>query len=147
DMARVMNTYDMIWCAGAVYFLGVTEALTNWRRSLNPGGVVVFSEPCWFTDTPSPRSVKNWMGYPAMTNAAGITARVEAAGYEVIATRKLSDQAWENYYGPIDSRIEALRPGADAALLEVLDQAADEATVWRSHRDEFGYLLTIANPL
>ncbi|NNK17165.1 MAG: class I SAM-dependent methyltransferase, partial [Sulfitobacter sp.] len=22
DMARIMNRYDMIWCAGAVYFLG-----------------------------------------------------------------------------------------------------------------------------
>lgn len=146
DMARIMNTYDMIWCAGAVYFLGVTEALTHWRKSLNPGGAVVFSEPCWFTDAPSPRSVTNWAEYPAMSDATGIKARVEAAGYDVVATRRLSDQAWEDYYAPLDARIAALRPGADAALAKVLDQAEAEAAAWRMHRDEFGYLLTIARP-
>tara|TARA_R110002072_G_scaffold203726_1_gene361739 strand:+ start:1034 stop:1756 length:723 start_codon:yes stop_codon:yes gene_type:complete len=146
DMARVMNTYDMIWCAGAVYFLGVTSALTHWRKSLKSGGAVAFSEPCWFTNAPSPRSVTNWAEYPAMSDAAGIAARVEAAGYEVVATRRLSDQAWENYYAPLDARIAALRPGANAALTQVLEHAAAEAAAWRAHRDEFGYLLNIARP-
>jgi trans-aconitate methyltransferase len=49
DMARIMNQYDLIWCAGAVYFLGVSEALTAWRKSLRAGGVIAFSEPCWFS--------------------------------------------------------------------------------------------------
>ena len=146
DMARVMNTYDMIWCAGAVYFLGVTEALKTWRKSLKPGGVVVFSEPCWFTDTPCAQSVEAWAEYPAMSDAAGIAARIDAAGFEVVATRKLSDQAWENYYGPLDARIAALRTDADAALTKVLDEAEAEAAAWRAHRDEFGYLLSIARP-
>ncbi|MGJ8625331.1 MAG: class I SAM-dependent methyltransferase [Sulfitobacter sp.] len=146
DMARVMNTYDMIWCAGAVYFLGVTEALRNWRRSLNNGGVVAFSEPCWFTDDRSPQAITNWADYPAMSTAAGIAARVDVAGYKVIATRQLSDQAWENYYAPLDARIADLRPNADEALLAVLDEAEAEAAAWRAHRDEFGYLLTIARP-
>ena len=146
DMARVMNTYDMIWCAGAVYFLGVTEALKHWRKSLKPGGAVVFSEPCWFTDARSAQAAENWATYPAMTDAAGISARVVAAGYEVVATRRLSDKAWEDYYTPLDVRIAALRPGADAALARVLDEAEAEAAVWRAHRDEFGYLLTIARP-
>ncbi len=146
DMARIMNTYDMIWCAGAVYFLGVTEALKTWRKSLNAGGVVVFSEPCWFTTTPSAMAADNWADYSAMTDAAGIAERIAAAGYELLGTRVLSDQAWESYYGPIDERIAALRIGADPALTQVLDEAAAEATAWRTHRDEFGYLLTIARP-
>ncbi len=147
DMARVMNSYDMIWCAGAVYFLGVTEALRKWRKSLRPDGVVVFSEACWFTDTPSPRSRGIWAEYPSMSDAKGIAARVAAAGYDVVATRRLSDQAWEEYYTPLDARIAHLRPGADAALSAVLDEAEAEAAVWRAHRDDFGYLLTIARPL
>jgi trans-aconitate methyltransferase len=146
DMARVMNTYDMIWCAGAVYFLGVTEALRNWRKSLRSGGAVVFSEPCWFSDVRSAQAVQNWAAYPAMSDAAGIAAKVEAAGYEVVATRKLSDQAWEDYYGPLDARIAALRPGADVALTTVLDEADAEAACWRAHRDEFGYLLLVVRP-
>jgi Methyltransferase domain. len=97
DMAAIHNEYDLIWCAGAVYFMGVTEALTAWRRALRPGGMIAFSEVCWFTDTPSPRAAKHWQQSPAMTDAEGIAARVAAAGYETIATRRLSDAAWESY--------------------------------------------------
>ncbi len=146
DMTRVMNSYDLIWCAGAVYFMGVTEALRAWRRSLKPGGAVVFSEPCWFTDSPSATAEANWAEYPAMTDADGIAAQVAAAGYDVVATRRLSDTAWENYYAPLDARIASLRPDADVDLARVLDEAESEAARWRAHRDEFGYLLTVARP-
>jgi SAM-dependent methyltransferase len=146
DMARIMNQHDLIWCAGAVYFLGITQALTAWKRSLKKGGVIAFSEACWFTDAPSPRATALWRQYPAMTDAPGIAERVAAAGYEVVGTRRLSDHAWESYFGPIDARIAALRPGADAALATVLDEAEEEADCWRAHRDEFGYLLSIVRP-
>lgn len=146
DMARIMNDYDLIWCAGAVYFLGVTEALSAWRKSLRKGGAVAFTEVCWFTDTPSPRAQKLWEQYPPMTDAAGIATRVEKAGFEVMATRRISDAAWESYFQPIDTRIQALRPGADAALSVVLDEAEEEAACWRAHRDEFGYLLNVVRP-
>lgn len=146
DMAAIHNEYDFIWCAGAVYFLGVREALTAWRKALRPGGMIAFSEACWFTDTPSPRAKTFWKAYPSMTDAAGNAARVTAAGYETIATRKLSDAAWEAYLGPIDARIVKLRPGADAALTVVLDEAEEEAACWRAHRDDFGYLLSLVRP-
>lgn len=146
DMARVMNQYDLIWCAGAVYFLGVTEALKTWKRSLTKGGVIAFSEVCWFTDTRAPRAEALWQQYPGMTDEAGVAARIEAAGYETIGTRRLSDAAWEDYYGPLDARIAALRDGADAGLLAVLDEAEEEAACWRAHRDQFGYLLSVVRP-
>jgi SAM-dependent methyltransferase len=147
DMAAIHNVYDLIWCAGAVYFLGVTEALTSWRRSLRPGGVVAFTEPCWFTDTPSDRARQMWADYPAMTAAPGIRSRIDAAGYEVLDTRKLADTAWEAYFGPIDARIAMLRPSADAALAKVLDAAEEEAACWRTHRNECGYLLHVVRPV
>ena len=42
DMAQPGGPYDLIWCAGAVYFLGVTEGLKIWRTALKSGGAVVF---------------------------------------------------------------------------------------------------------
>lgn len=144
DMAVIRNQYDMIWCAGAVYFLGVTEALTAWRKSLRPGGVVAFSQACWFTDTRSVRPCILWdVEYPAMTDEAGVMAQIEAAGYDLMDCRRLSDAAWEAYFTPIDARIAALRPGADPGLAQVLDAAEEEAACWRAHRDEYGYLLSV----
>lgn len=146
DMARIANTYDLIWCAGAVYFIGVTPALTQWRKSLRAGGMIAFSEACFFTDTPSARVRKLFADYAGMTDAEGIAAQVAAAGYETVATRRLSDAAWEAYLTPIDARIAMLREGADAALTAVLDEAEEEAACWRDERENFGYLLSVVRP-
>ena len=141
-----LGSFDLIWCAGAAYFEGVQECLEAWRPALRPGGAVAFSDACWFTDDPSPEAAEQFLEYPAMTDPAGIDERVRAAGYETLASRALSDAAWEGYYGPMERRIAELRPGADAALLEVLDENAREARIWRAHRDEFGYLLSVVRP-
>lgn len=144
DMKAIANPYDLIWCAGAVYFMGVEAALKSWRKSLLPNGAIAFSEPCWFTDSPSARAKAMWdLEYPSMTNEAGITAQIEAAGYTVLGQRRLPDAAWEAYFTPLEARIPALRKGADAALTSVLDEAEEEAACWRAHRDEFGYLLSV----
>lgn len=63
-----------------------------------------------------------------------------------MATRVLSEEAWENYYTPLEARIEKLRPGTDHALAQVLDATEAEIACWRAHGDEFGYLLTVARP-
>ncbi|KNG92909.1 class I SAM-dependent methyltransferase [Pseudaestuariivita atlantica] len=147
DMGALDGPYDLIWCAGALYFLGVTEGLQAWRGALARGGKVAFSELCWFTADPSEGAREMWAEYPAITDAAGIDARVRAAGYETLDTRVVSDAAWEAYYTPLDARIAALRDGADAALTEVLDAGAREAELWRAHRRECGYLLSLVRPV
>jgi trans-aconitate methyltransferase len=147
DMAAIRNSYDLIWCAGAIYFMGVPQALKAWRKSLHPGGVIAFSEACWFTDAPSERAKAHFASeYPTMTDEAGVKAQIEEAGYELLGTRRLSDAAWEAYFGPLEARMAGLRAGADATLKAVLDEAAEEIGCWRAHRDEFGYLLSVVRP-
>lgn len=147
DMADLAGPYDLIWSAGALYFLGITAGLRRWRAALTPGGAVAFSEACWFTGAPSQRARAFWAAeYPQMTDQAGITAQVRAAGYDVLGQRRLSDAAWEAYFQPMEQRIEELRPGADTALAVVLDAAEEEIAAWRACRHEFGYLLTVARP-
>ncbi|WP_299558241.1 class I SAM-dependent methyltransferase [uncultured Sulfitobacter sp.] len=146
DMAAIHNSYDLIWCAGAVYFLGVERALRGWRKSLTPQGCIAFSELCWFGENRPARAQALWADHTAMTDVAGVTRQIDAAGFDVIGQRRLSDAAWEAYLTPLDARIAALRPGADAALTQVLDEAAEEAACWRAHRDAFGYLLSVVRP-
>ncbi|KMW57525.1 Methyltransferase type 12 [Candidatus Rhodobacter oscarellae] len=52
-MDKLKGPFDLIWCAGAVYFIGIEKALGAWRYALAKGGHVAFSEPCFFTDAPS----------------------------------------------------------------------------------------------
>jgi trans-aconitate methyltransferase len=137
--------FDLIWCAGALYFLGVENGLATFRKVLKPGGVVAFSEPVFFTETPSDDARAFWDGYATPTQAE-LRAQIGRAGYEVLGTRRVSDAAWEKYYGPMEARIEALRAGADAELTKALDESAAEAAAWRRVRAETGYLLVVARP-
>lgn len=147
DMTAPEGPFDMIWCAGAVYFLGIERALTAWRGALAPGGAIAFSEPCFFTDSPSDGARAFWAGESAQIGTEdAITARIAAAGFETLATRRLSAVAWESYYRPLEARIAQLRPDADAELLRVLDENAAEIDAWRAHKAETGYLLSVVRP-
>lgn len=144
DMSRLSGPYDFIWSAGAVYFLGVTQALRGWRPALAAGGAVAFSQIAWRVPDPPEEAQAFWAaGYPDMTDAAGVADQVTAAGFETLGTRWVSDAAWEAYFAPIDARAAMLEREADAALQAVLAEARAEADIWRRHRAAFGYLLSV----
>ncbi|MGP6085665.1 class I SAM-dependent methyltransferase [Antarctobacter jejuensis] len=135
--------FDMIWCAGALYFLGLKDGLDIMRAALKPGGVLAFSEPCFFTDAPSAEARAFWEGY-STRDVGGILSAVSATGFEVLGSRPVSDEGWEAYYQPMEARIAKLRAEGDPALTGMLDYCAAEAVQWRALRAETGYLLTVA---
>lgn len=146
DYLELDGAFDFIWCAGAVYFVGIEAALSAWQPHLTQDGAVAFSEPCLFSDTPSQGAVDFWDGYERLTNPQGIDKQVVAAGFRTVSTRKVSDIGWETYYRGIEARIKALRPGADTALLKMIEREEEEIAQWRAHKDETGYLLSVVRP-
>ncbi|WP_239113260.1 class I SAM-dependent methyltransferase [Shimia biformata] len=145
DMLAETGPYDLIWSAGAVYFAGIPEALRTWRAALAPGGAIAFSAPCLF-DPDAKAIAEIFFEGMVPQDRRGIEAEVTSAGFRVIASRPVSDGAWEAYFGPQEARIAALRPGADDALAEVLDAAETEIATWRAHRRAFGYELVVVKP-
>lgn len=146
DMAEAGGPYDLIWCAGAAYIPGVATALTHWRTSLASGGFIAFSEPCFWSHDPPPEVRGIWADYPAMGDAASINQRVVSAGYETLATRRLSAAAWDIYYHPLEQRIKGLRPEAGRAMSRILDDTTAEIAAFRKYGDHFGYLLSVVRP-
>ena len=146
DMRDVTGPFDFIWSAGAVYFLGVTEALTLWRDALAPGGAVAFSQICRF-DT-LPEDAGEWwdVAYPDLTDEAGIRAQIAAAGFDTLATRHLSDDAWAAYHGPLQARIDALADGADADLRAAIAETRAEIDLHDRTGATWGYLLSVVRP-
>lgn len=130
--------YDLIWCAGALYFLGVEAGLNAWRDLLSPSGAIAFSEPLFFVEDPSAAAKAFWGNHPT-GHYDDVLGAVKAAGFEVTAYRKLPDAAWEAYYEPQEERIAMLRRTAGADLTKVLDEAEEEVSGWRKCRTETGY--------
>ncbi|MEL6807632.1 MAG: class I SAM-dependent methyltransferase [Pseudomonadota bacterium] len=147
DMSAPEGMYDLIWCAGALYFLGVTEGLQSWRKVLKPGGAVAFSEPVLFSTPPSAGVQAFWEDYPQITDLDGIIARVTAAGYPVQAHRMIVGKPWADYYTPLQDRIQMLRgQNPDAALIAALDENQREIDLWHAAEDQIAYALLIVKP-
>ncbi|NDR55003.1 class I SAM-dependent methyltransferase [Aliiruegeria sabulilitoris] len=147
SMADLAGPYDLIWCAGAMYFLGVTEALSAWRGALTRAGKVAFSEPVLLGGS-EPQAVRDfWAEYPAITGEAGIVERVERAGYRMLDRRLIIGAPWEAYYAPMEARIAELRAGPVSEALEaVLAEGAAEIAQWRAAPDRIAYLLCVVDP-
>ena len=147
DYLAPEGPFDFIWCAGAVYFVGIEAALTGWRAALVEGGAIAFSEPVYFTDTPSESAKAYWGNEYQPKTLDGITAQIEAAGYEMIAHKPVSDIAWESYYRPLEDRISRLRRGADETMIAALDEHLAEIEGWRANKAETGYMLCVVRPV
>jgi trans-aconitate methyltransferase len=147
DMAKLpqhpLAPFDLIWCAGALYFLGLEPGLKVMKRALKPGGVLAFSEPAYFTQSPSQAGQAFWEGYPTRSDS-GVAQAVSECGYTLLGQRAVTDAGWEAYYGPMEARIARLSPTADDAVRAACDAALAEAQAWRSVRDESGYTLVVA---
>ncbi|WP_415402687.1 class I SAM-dependent methyltransferase [Tateyamaria sp. SN3-11] len=147
DMAAPEGRYDLIWCAGALYFLGIAEGLRGWRDALKPGGKVAFSEPVLLETPASDAVTAFWEEYPQITDLDGIKAQVADAGYRTLGHRMIVGTPWRDYYDPMQARIDALRKThPDAALSAALDENQQEIDRWKAAQDQIAYALLIVEP-
>ena len=148
DMAHLPGQYDLIWCAGAAYFLGVKQALRGWRPALKFGGRVAISHPVYPTMPPSDAARAFWQGEPGdVSDLAGIEAEIAAAGYATLGHRLLIGAPWAAYYGPLAARIEALRAARPSpALADVLDVSTHEIALWHAAQNQIAYALVVVEP-
>lgn len=145
DMRAVDGPFDLIWSAGALYSIGLEPALAAMFGKLAPGGALIFSEMCWITPTPDDALCAATRAiYPDIGSETALRDRIRAAGFVLDGQRILPPSSWEAYYGPLEARIAALRPGADAELGAVLDDAEAEIAYWRGNCRRFGYVLSVA---
>ena len=67
--------------------------------------------------------------------------QIPACGYDVIGYFTLSEDAfWIEYYGPLENRIQELRPKYinDSKALEVLDEEQREIDLSRKYHEWYG---------
>ena len=147
DMAGAPGPYDLIWCAGALYFLGVTEGLRAWREALEPGGWVAFSHPVHLSDSPSAAARAFWQGEGEIGTVEDLRARVAGAGYALRGERMLVGAPWKAYYDALRAAIsEARATGRAAALAPAIEGGETEIARWEAARDETAYALMLVQP-
>ena len=145
DMARLPfedGAFDLLWCEGAAYIVGLPYALEHWARLVTASGRLALTEPVFLTPDLPDDVVDNWREYPGMANVAACREIIRGARWRLLGDFTLPESAWwDDYYGPLAARTERLsadlesEPGARV----VLDEARREIDVYRRHSRCFGY--------
>ncbi len=138
--------FDLLWAEGAVYLLGFETGLAQWRSLLKPAGLAAITEITWLRRDPPAEARQFWgseEGYPAMTSIAGNLERAVRAGFDHLDHFVLPANCWwEEYYRPLERRLDALEPyaAADPALAMVIGQTRREIDVFRRFGHTYGYV-------
>lgn len=146
DMANLdqpLASFDLVWSEGALYNIGIENALRICHGLLRPGGYLAFTDAIWRMENP-PREVKASFDsdYPTMGTISDVLATIDNSGFALIGHFTLPDEAWwVDFYTPMEIRIEELRGkyADDDEALVVLDQLAREPAMYRKYSDYYAY--------
>lgn len=139
--------FDVIWCEGALYMMGLPRALTDWRRFLKPDGFIAFTEPCFLTDDLPEQVKQHWVGdYPEMTNIEKSLRIIGETGYLTVDHFTIPDWAWwKDYYTPQEKRLQELREkyANNQTVLQRLEQTQQEIDTHRLYSNHYGYVFFV----
>ncbi|MEY6430800.1 class I SAM-dependent methyltransferase [Thioalkalicoccus limnaeus] len=141
-------SFDLIWSEGALYNIGIANALGTCHGLLRPGGYLAFTDAVWRKENPPPEVRASFESdYPGMGWAEDIVAAIKDSGLEHLGRFTLPDEAWwSDFYTPMQERIRALRGhyDQDDEALAILDQIAQEPEMHRRYSDYYAYEFFIA---
>ena len=137
------GSFDLIWCEGAIYNVGVEAGLRDWRRLLRRNGHIALTEVCWRKAEPPAECAAFWnREYPAIRDTATLLEAAAACGYELVGHFPLPVSAWwDDYYRPLQDNLTAfrMRHHDEPDAQELADQCQHEIDVWHACSEFYGY--------
>ena len=138
------NSFDLIWSEGAIFIIGFSRGLTEWKQYLKDGGYLVVSEVSWLRKDIPEEPKKFWESdYPEIKSIADNIKIIEESGYLPVGHFVLPKSGWWNdYYNPLIERIKFLREkysGNEAANAQ-MDETEREIKLYKKYSDYYGYV-------
>jgi ubiquinone/menaquinone biosynthesis C-methylase UbiE len=148
DLPFADEELDVIWAEGAIYNIGFEKGISEWRRFLKTGGVLVASEITWTTDSRPAEIQDHWEAeYPEIDAASSKVKVLEKHGYSPIGYFVLPEHCWlEEYYAPLQSRFEAFlsRHGNSEEARAIVHAEQKEIDLYRRFKAYYSYGVYIA---
>jgi len=147
EMDFTSESFDVIWSEGAMYIYGFRKALADWKTLLKPVGYLVCSHIAWLKDSP-PAEVKTyWIReYPEITGIEENVKIIRDEGYIPVGHFSLPEESWwNNYYNPLNRRIDILSQKYRTAKLfkSLIDAMKLEMYMFKNYSKYYGYVFFI----
>ena len=137
------GAFDLIWCEGAIYNMGVEEGLRDWHRRLRRNGHVALTEVCWRKPEPPAECAAFWnREYPAIRDASALLEAAEGCGYETVGHFPLPASVWwDEYYRPLQDNVKAFRDRhrGEPDAQDLADRCQHEIDIWHAFSEFYGY--------
>jgi len=135
------KSFDLIWAEGTAYIIDWKNALTNWKRLLQPGGKLVATDSFWLTKERSPEVAKFWEADPLMMTVPEAQQIAEEAGYSVEYIYEQPDTDWfAEYYDPLTEKVKLFENNSDPATKETIDMTKLEIQIRKKFPSEYGHV-------
>jgi len=142
---------DVIWSEGAIYNIGFEKGVTDWRRYLKPGGVLVASEITWITDSRPAELQEHWDSeYPEIDVASGKIRVLEKHGYSPVGYFVLPERCWmDAYYRPLQAGFEDFlnRNGNSEEARAIVVAEQREIDLYETYKAHISYGVYVARKL
>lgn len=141
------TNFDLIWCEGSVYSIGLSCALAKWRELLIPGGRIAVSDLVWIDPNPDAEVRAYWENQGVTLCYSGDIRKLFVShGYNGIEDFIFPDSDWQNYYGPLRKRLpkwksEYSHP-ENAGIIDQMFQ--EEMRMYDQFGSQYGYAFFIA---
>ena len=140
--------FDVIWSEGAIYNIGFQKGVTDWKRYLKPGGLLIVSEINWITHTRPAELQDHWDSeYPEIDTASSKIKVLEENGYSPIGYFVLPEHCWlDNYYDPMRSNFQDFlsRNGNSEEAGAIVGAEREEIELYEKHKAHYSYGVYIA---
>lgn len=150
DMHRLKydpESFDALWCEGAIYQIGVEQGLRKWHRLIKKDGYIAFTDAVWLRKNPPYEAQKFWLEYPGMTTAKNTEKIIRKCRYKLVDRFTLPEEAWwEDYYGPLEEKLKtvAKKYQGDEDAKVIIDLHNEEIELFRNFNTFYGYEFFIA---
>jgi ubiquinone/menaquinone biosynthesis C-methylase UbiE len=136
------ESFDVIWAEGSIYIIGFERGLKEWRRFLTTGGFIAVHEVAWISPDPPREVLDYWLRlYPGIRSIPEHLDCITACGYELVEQFVLPENAWwDEYYGPLETRLETLRNKyiKNVKAVQAIQEKQREVDMYRKYSNWYG---------
>ena len=148
DLDFTPNSLDLIWSEGAIYNLGFTEGIKQWKPYLKKGGYLAVSEITWLTQRRPQEISQFWEKHYPQIDTAGNKIRIlEEQGFSLSGYFYLPQEDWlGHYYTPLENRFQAFleRHNHTALAQQIVQENQAEINLYRKYKDYYSYGFYVA---
>jgi len=138
------NSLDLIWSEGAIFIIGFSRGIKEWREYIKTGGYLVVSEISWLRqDIPEEARIFWEADYPGIKGISDNIKIIEESRYSPVGHFVLPKSGWwNNYYNPLIERIKVLREeyAGNKEANDMMDATEREIEIYKKYSDYYGYV-------